>query len=250
MGECNGLGECETTGCADGYCLVLGHCVAADVDQCTWDGVCYDAGRSRPDNSCMVCAYHGPHPSWEPADDGASCDDGLFCTGADTCQSGTCSHAGNPCPAGKDCVESSDTCEGATNIELISFTATGEPGAVRLDWETATETDNVGFHLWRSKTETGTYSRITTALIPSEGSPTGGSTYGFTDDGLTAGKTYWYKLEDVDIHGSSTFHGPVSATPLRQPLFGCGVTGDADGSLAGLLVLVGLGIARRATRRR
>jgi hypothetical protein len=27
--------------------------------------------------------------------------------------------------------------------------------------------------------------------------------------------TYYYKLEDVDVHGASSYHGPVSATPSR-----------------------------------
>jgi len=26
-------------------------------------------------------------------------------------------------------------------------------------------------------------------------------------------KTYYYKLEDIDVNGVSTFHGPVTATP-------------------------------------
>ena len=26
-------------------------------------------------------------------------------------------------------------------------------------------------------------------------------------------KTYYYKLEDIDINGTATMHGPVSATP-------------------------------------
>jgi hypothetical protein len=178
------------------------------------------------------------------------CDDGIFCNGVDTCQSGACAHAGSPCQAGERCDEPTDTCEGSTNIDLVSFTAIGGQGEIRLAWETATEADNAGFHLLRGDSEAGTYSRITAALIPSEGSPTGGATYAFTDDGLTAGQTYWYKLEDVDIHGNSTFHGPVNAKVLREPLIGCGMANGADGSLAGLLVLVGMVIARRATRRR
>jgi MYXO-CTERM domain-containing protein len=36
---------------------------------------------------------------------------------------------------------------------------------------------------------------------------------------------------------------------LREPLFGCGMAGGPDGSLAGLLVLVGLALIRRRTAR-
>jgi hypothetical protein len=42
-----------------------------------------------------------------------------------------------------------------------------------------------------------------------------GASYVYTDADVVKGVTYYYKLEDVDIHGVSTFHGPVSATPGR-----------------------------------
>jgi hypothetical protein len=28
-------------------------------------------------------------------------------------------------------------------------------------------------------------------------------------------KTYYYKLEDIDLNGTSTMHGPVSARPKK-----------------------------------
>jgi hypothetical protein len=46
-----------------------------------------------------------------------------------------------------------------------------------------------------------------------EGSPTEGASYDFVDDGVKNRKTYSHKLEDVDLDGISTFHGPVKATP-------------------------------------
>ena len=42
-----------------------------------------------------------------------------------------------------------------------------------------------------------------------------GASYSYIDDTVANGITYYYKLEDVDIYGTSTFHGPVSATPAR-----------------------------------
>jgi hypothetical protein len=137
-----------------------------------------------------------------------------------------------------------------TPIELTSFTATGGRSRVDVAWVTETEADNAGFHLWRADAEDGDYVRITTALIPSQGDGTHGGTYAFADTNVTSGRTYWYKLEDVDVYGGSAFHGPVDATVLREPAFGCGMTYDADGTLAGLLFLVGLVVAMRASRRR
>ena len=96
----------------------------------------------------------------------------------------------------------------ATAIKLISFSATSHDGTVILEWATDMEIDNVGFNIWRSETEDGSYIKITDSLIPAQG---GGYQYMFTDDTVVKGKTYYYKLEDIDLSGVSTFHGPVLA---------------------------------------
>jgi hypothetical protein len=43
--------------------------------------------------------------------------------------------------------------------------------------------------------------------------PSSGATYEFADGDVENRNTYYYKLEDVDIYGTSTIHGPVKATP-------------------------------------
>ena len=56
-------------------------------------------------------------------------------------------------------------------------------------------------------------------LWQNPGSPLG-ATYAFLDESATGGSTYFYWLEDVDIQGAATLHGPVSveARPLRRLL--------------------------------
>ena len=103
--------------------------------------------------------------------------------------------------------------EGETAIDLLFFVARPAADRVLLAWETATEVDNAGFNLWRSEAEDGEYVRINETLIPAEGNATSGAAYRYADDDVTRGVTYYYKLEDVNIRGVSTFHGPVSATP-------------------------------------
>ena len=102
---------------------------------------------------------------------------------------------------------------GATLIELASFTATPEAGKVILQWSTETEIDNAGFNLYRSESENGENTQINTSLIPAQGSPTQGASYEFVDTNVQNRKTYYYRLEDIDLNGNSTMHGPVSATP-------------------------------------
>lgn len=101
----------------------------------------------------------------------------------------------------------------STEVELSSFTAGAEDCAVMLDWETASELSNLGFHLYRSTTEQGPYERITSTLIPGLGSSPVGARYRYRDAGRTNGVTYYYKLEDVETTGGTMLHGPVSATP-------------------------------------
>jgi hypothetical protein len=101
---------------------------------------------------------------------------------------------------------------GLTAIDLLSFAARPAADRVRLMWETGSEVDNAGFNVWCSEEE-GEYAQINEALIPARGDPASGARYDYTDRDVTQGVTYWYKLEDVDVYGVSTFHGPVSATP-------------------------------------
>jgi hypothetical protein len=100
-----------------------------------------------------------------------------------------------------------------TLIKLASFTATPKSGKVILLWTTETETDNAGFNIYRSETETGEYAKANDSLIPAQGSSTEGASYEFVDKEVKNRKTYYYKLEDFDLNGTSTMHGPVSATP-------------------------------------
>jgi uncharacterized delta-60 repeat protein len=100
-----------------------------------------------------------------------------------------------------------------TAVSLSSFTARGEDGGVALEWKTGSETSNLGFHLHRSGSQEGPYSRITPRWIPGLGSSPEGARYSYRDSGLVNGSTYYYKLEDVESTGKRRMHGPVSATP-------------------------------------
>jgi hypothetical protein len=101
----------------------------------------------------------------------------------------------------------------ATLITLTSFNATPGFGKVILAWETATETDNAGFNLYRAESANGTYKIINNSIISAKGSPTQGASYEVVDDDVQNRKTYYYKLEDIDLNGTATMHGPKSATP-------------------------------------
>ena len=97
-------------------------------------------------------------------------------------------------------------------VELIAFDGEFLTPDVRLAWETASEIDNEGFHLWRSEVGKEDSTRITERLIASEGGPTWGGRYEFVDKGVAEGKVYRYELEAIDLYGESTFHGPIDVS--------------------------------------
>lgn len=100
-----------------------------------------------------------------------------------------------------------------TLIELASFDVQALNGAVRIAWETAAEIDNAGFNIYRAEDADGDYERINASIIPAEGSVTEGAAYTFTDRTAQNGKTYYYRLQDVDSEGEAKMHEPQSATP-------------------------------------
>jgi len=106
-----------------------------------------------------------------------------------------------------------------TVITLVYFTARGNVDAVTLAWETATEIDNAGFNLYRASTVEGPYSKINPSLIPAEGDVVSGASYTYIDTNIVKGNPYYYKLEDVDFNGISTFHGPVLAIASGPRLY-------------------------------
>ncbi len=103
--------------------------------------------------------------------------------------------------------------EAPTAVTLADFSATAQADGILLTWETAAELDNVGFNLYRSTSVDGPYTLLNATLIPPQfpGEVIGGI-YAWLDADVQPGISYYYKLEDVDVKGVSTFHGPVTVT--------------------------------------
>jgi hypothetical protein len=100
-----------------------------------------------------------------------------------------------------------------TLIELTEFTAKPGNKKVTVQWSTASEIENAGFNIYRSESPDGEYVKINETLIPAQGSGTQGADYMFIDHMVQNRKTYYYKLQDIDIEGKSAFNGPASTTP-------------------------------------
>ncbi len=97
-------------------------------------------------------------------------------------------------------------------VTLANFSAVQVGEHVQVTWETVSELENAGFNLHRGVSPDGPDRQLNDALIPSQGpgSP-GGFAYAWEDAAdLVAGQSYFYWLDDVDLDGAVTRHGPVS----------------------------------------
>lgn len=83
-------------------------------------------------------------------------------------------------------------------VELISFAATNIEDGIKLDWSTATETNNAGFVIERNFNESG-YKQI--GFVNGNGSTTFKSNYSFLDKDVLVG-SYSYRLKQIDFDGT------------------------------------------------
>ncbi len=93
---------------------------------------------------------------------------------------------------------------------IIAQLANATP--IRIDWETETEINTAGFNVYRSEQPTGDFVLLNDALIPSDGNATSGASYSFVDRNVSAGKTYYYRLEDVELDNSREQHDIINYT--------------------------------------
>jgi len=96
-------------------------------------------------------------------------------------------------------------------IELSSFTATiTSQYFVRLHWVTQSETDALGYIVFRSLENDLASAIQASPLIDATNTATQVS-YEFTDTEVTPG-TWYYWLQSLDLNGNFNFHGPILAT--------------------------------------
>lgn len=102
-------------------------------------------------------------------------------------------------------------------VELTSFTAKAGDSQVMLNWQTASESNNMGFEVLRSQEKETAYELIDSyqnnSALQGGGNSSEARNYSFVDRSVFNGTLYWYKLVDVDMNGIRTEHGPIYAMP-------------------------------------
>ena len=143
-------------------------------------------------------------------------------------------------------------------VMLADFSAVQQGDAVLVTWETNNELNNRGFNVWRGVSPAAPDRRLNDTLIPSQSSGSGqGFSYQWLDaSDLVSGTTYYYWIEDVDIYGAITRHGPVSVTfqtptaiSLRDASSPRRLPSVWPLIAVGLIALAGLAVVWRRSRR-
>jgi hypothetical protein len=112
-----------------------------------------------------------------------------------------------------------------TAARLESLTATRASNGTLIEWKTGYEVSNLGFNLYRSEGEKGTRTLVNpassliagSAFMSGGGAAPAGRSYTWLDSARTTTNTrYW--LEDVDMKGKATMHGPYSTVAAKAGL--------------------------------
>ena len=119
-----------------------------------------------------------------------------------------------------------------TLVKMLAMDAVQTKNAVTVTWQTSFEQDNLGFYVWRERAG-GSKERVTKSIIIGSAFFTGKKisqttrrSYRFVDAPPAAGQFVQYYVEDVDLKGVHTMHGPITpkisnatttTTPVTDP---------------------------------
>jgi hypothetical protein len=93
-----------------------------------------------------------------------------------------------------------------TVVALASAGASRTNRGVLVRWRTGTETDLLGFQVYRSRGHS--WRRVTRSLVEAKGTVSG-ATYRFLDNTARRGVAYRYRIKAVNRDGTASWFGPV-----------------------------------------
>ena len=98
-------------------------------------------------------------------------------------------------------------------VELTSFTAVGNNNVVELNWETATEINNLMFEIER-RTEASEFTTI--GYVDGAGTTTEPQSYSYIDRNVENG-SYFYRLKQIDYDGTYEYSSTVEVEVTVMP---------------------------------
>ncbi|MBN2008407.1 T9SS type A sorting domain-containing protein [candidate division KSB1 bacterium] len=109
----------------------------------------------------------------------------------------------------------------ATPVDMCHISAhIVQNNEIRIIWQTESEKNCAGFHIWRSSDQKTGFERITTNLIPGHTNSTTRNEYNYSDCYPFSNHNLWYKIEELATTGQSTFYGPIKVqASTSTPVF-------------------------------
>jgi hypothetical protein len=101
------------------------------------------------------------------------------------------------------------SCNVPTAVKVLGLDARWADGTVRVSWRTASESDALGYNLYRSA-GAGPFRRLNRSLIAARHTGDTGR-YRLVDPGVTRGKGYTYRLQIIDQSGKRSWYPVRSA---------------------------------------
>ncbi len=143
-----------------------------------------------------------------------------------------------------------------TVVKIVTTDAVQTKKNVTLTWQTSFEQDNLGFYIYRERAGTPR-ERVNPHIIVGSAFFTGKKisnnakrSYRFVDAAPSAGQFVQYWVEDVDLKGIHTLHGPISPRISISSTPDGGSTTDPDptvGSVGGIFTTApGMGVTAPA----
>jgi len=105
----------------------------------------------------------------------------------------------------------------STPVELSFFNTIPEPGKVILKWVTQSETENLGFYIYRCESIDGEKQRLTEKMIDGAINTQSRQEYKWIDSDIKDNKVYYYWLADVSTAGEIQFSGAKKAIGIAKP---------------------------------
>src|SRR5262249_55796577 len=132
---------------------------------------------------------------------------------------------------------------GPTAVEDVELDAAGYDEGTFISWRTGSEVDNLGFNIYREdgnkRVQVNPQVVAGSALITGSGVQLGaGKSYGWWDsESKNRPAQYW--VEDIDLNGNRTLHGPISVKHI----------GGAPAARSSAAVLSQVGVTQSAITR-
>ena len=101
---------------------------------------------------------------------------------------------------------------GPLPVQLSSFKAERTEQGALIQWTTASELENAGFHVLRCESKTGTFTVVTPRMLQGAGTTSERSSYQYVDTTAKENVAYYYRLEEVSFSG---VRQPVATRRLR-----------------------------------